>query len=117
LVGFRVEAVQVMRHTPFQCGFRVHCHLLERHDDKIFVEGLSRSALRDFKGALTFIPAGHAFRGSLKPLATTPTTFFYIDPRGFWPIRSCGSTRSSFKPRLFFHDSDCAAGEKQELST
>src|SRR6202521_6482496 len=44
--GLHVETVQVMRHTPFEYGFRAPCHLLialelgERHDGETFVEGL-----------------------------------------------------------------------------
>ena len=67
--GLRVETVQVMRHAPFEYGFRAPCHLLialelgERLDGETVVEGLPRSTLRDFTHKLTFVPAGHDFRG------------------------------------------------------
>src|SRR3977135_2976220 len=71
--GLHVETVQVMRHTPFEYGFRAPCHLLialelgERHDGETVVEGLPRSTLRDFTHKLTFVPAGHDFRSWQKP--------------------------------------------------
>ena len=67
--GLHVETVQVMRHTPFEYSFRAPCHLLiapelgERYDGETFVEGLPRSTLRDCTQKLTFVPAGHDFRG------------------------------------------------------
>ena len=67
--GLHVETIQVMRQMPFEYGFRAPCHLLiaaevaERYDGESFVEGLPRSTLRDFTHKLTFVPAGHDFRG------------------------------------------------------
>jgi AraC family transcriptional regulator len=105
-----VETVQVTRHTPFEYGFRAHCHLLiaaelaERYDGETFVEGLPRSTLRDFTHKLTFVPAGHDFRGSQKPRALTRTTYFYIDPRGPLADPMLRFAEIEFKPRLFFYD-------------
>jgi AraC family transcriptional regulator len=107
----QVEKVQVIRHAPFEYGFRAPCHLLiaaelaERYDGETFVEGLPRSTLRDFTHKLTFVPAGHDFRGWQRPRALTRTTYFYIDPRGFAdPELRFGEIE--FKPRLFFYDRD-----------
>jgi AraC family transcriptional regulator len=110
--GVHVETVQVMRHTSFEYGFRAPCHLLiaaelaERYDGETFVEGLPRSTLRDFTHKLTFVPAGHDFRGWQKPRALTRTTYFYIDPEG--PLADPGLRFGEivFKPRLFFYDRD-----------
>lgn len=109
--GVHVETVQVMQHTPFDYGFRAPCHLLiaaelaERYDGETFVEGLPRSTLRDFTHKLTFVPAGHDFRGWQKPRALTRITYFYIDPRGLAdPELRFGEIE--FKPRLFFYDRD-----------
>jgi AraC family transcriptional regulator len=110
--GLRVETVQVTRHTPFEYGFRAHCHLLiaaelaERYDGESFVEGLPRSSLRDFTHKLTFVPAGHDFRGSQSPRALTRTTYFYIDPRGPLADPMLRFDEIEFKPRLFFYDRD-----------
>src|SRR6202049_332690 len=80
--GLHAETVQVMRHTPFEYGFRAPCHLLialelgERLDGETVVEGLPRSTLRDFTHKLTFVPAGHDFRSWQKPRVLTRVTPF-----------------------------------------
>src|ERR1700730_1448060 len=110
--GLRVETVQLMQHTPFEYGFRAPCHLLiaaevaERYDGESFVEGLPRSTLRDFTHKLTFVPAGHDFRGWQRPRALTRTTYFYIDPRGPLADPALRFGEIEFKPRLFFYDRD-----------
>jgi AraC family transcriptional regulator len=110
--GLQVETVQVVRHTPFEYGFRAPCHLLiaaelaERYDGETFVEGLPRSTLRDFTRKLTFVPAGHDFRGWQRPRALTRTTYFYIDPRGPLADPAVRFDEIEFKPRLFFYDRD-----------
>src|SRR5260221_2097003 len=110
--GLIVETVQVMRHKPFEYGFRAPCHLLiaaelaERYDGETFVEGLPRSTLRDFTHKLTFVPAGHDFRGWQRPRALTRTTYFYIDPRGPLADPALRFIEIEFKPRLFFYDRD-----------
>src|ERR1700716_2789020 len=110
--GLHVETVQVLRHKPFEIGFRAPCHLLiaaelgERYDGESFVEGLPRSTLRDFTQKLTFVPAGHVFRGSQGPRALTRTTYFYIDPRGPLADPALRFDEIEFKPRLFFYDRD-----------
>jgi AraC family transcriptional regulator len=108
--GLHVETVQVMRHTPFEYGFRAPCHLLiateigERYDGETFVEGLPRSTLRDCTHKLTFVPAGHDFRGWQRPRALARTTWFYIDPRGPLADPALRFGEIEFKPRLFFYD-------------
>jgi AraC family transcriptional regulator len=106
--GLHVETVQVMRHTPFEYGFRAPCHLLvvlefgERSDGETFVEGLPRSTLRDFTHKLIFVPAGHDFRGWQRPRALPRATYFYIDPRGPLADPALRFGEIEFKPRLFF---------------
>src|SRR5712671_6303885 len=108
--GLQVETVQVVRHTPFEYGFRAPCHLLiaaelaERYEGETFVEGLPRSTLRNFTRRLTFVPAGHDFRGSQTPRALTRATYFYIDPRGPLADPALRFGEIKFKPRLFFYD-------------
>jgi AraC family transcriptional regulator len=110
--GLHVETVQVMRHTPFEYGFRAPCHLLialelgERLDGETVVEGLPRSTLRDFTHKLTFVPAGHDFRSWQKPRVLTRVTHFYIDPRGPLADPALRFGEIEFKPRLFFYDRD-----------
>ena len=110
--GLHGETVQVMRHTPFEYRFRAPCHLLiaaelaERYDGETFVEGLPRSTLREFTHKLTFVPAGHDFRGWQRPRALTRTTYFYIDPSGPLADPALRFSEIEFKPRLFFYDRD-----------
>jgi len=110
--GVNVETVQVMRHMPFEYGFRAPYHLLiaaelaERYDGETFVEGLPRSTLRDFTRKLTFVPAGHDFRGWQRPRALTRTIYFYIDPRGLLVDPALRFGEIEFKPRLFVYDRD-----------
>src|ERR1700737_4054539 len=110
--GLHVETVQVLQHRRFEYGFRAPCHLLiaaesgERYDGETLVEGLPRSSLRDFTRKLTFVPAGHLFRGSQRPRALMRTTYFYIDPRGPLADPALRFSEIEFKPRLFFYDRD-----------
>src|ERR1700676_1727918 len=111
-LGLRVENGEGLRLVPFEYGFRAPCHLLiaaevaERYDGESFVEGLARSTLRDFTRKLTFVPAGHDFRGWQRPRALTRTTYFYIDPRGPLADPALRFDEIEFKPRLFFYDRD-----------
>jgi AraC family transcriptional regulator len=110
--GFRVETVEITRHKPFEYRFRAPCHLLiaaelaERYDGETFVEGLPRSTLRNFTRKLTFIPAGHDFRGSQKPRALARTIYVYIDARGPSTDPALRFGEIEFRPRLFFYDRD-----------
>jgi AraC family transcriptional regulator len=110
--GLHVETVRIMRHTLFEYRFRAPCHLLiaaelaQRYDGETFVEGLPRSTLRDFTRKLTFIPAGHDFRGWQKPRALARISYFYIDPCGPLADPALRFGEIEFKPRLFFYDSD-----------
>ena len=110
--GFRAETVEIARHTTFEYRFRGPCHLLiaaevaERYEGETFVEGLPRSTLRDFTQKLTFVPAGHDFRGWQRPRALTRVTYVYIDPRGPLADPELRFEAVEFKPRLFFYDRD-----------
>ena len=112
LPGVHVETVQAVRRRPFEYGFRAPCHLLiaaelaERYGGETLVEGLPRSTLRDFTRKLTFVPAGHDFRGSQTPRALMRTTYIYIDPRGPLADPALRFGEIEFKPRLFFYDRD-----------
>jgi AraC family transcriptional regulator len=84
----------------------IAAELAERYDGETFVEGLPRSTLRNFTHKLTFVPAGHDFRGSQRPRALTRTTYFYIDPDGPLADPALRFYEIEFKPRLFFYDRD-----------
>lgn len=110
--GVRVETVQALKLSPFEYRFRAPCHLLiaaelaERDGGETFVEGLPRSTQRIFTRKLTFVPAGHDFRGSQQPRALTRIACFYIDPDGPLADPALRFSEIEFRPRLFFHDRD-----------
>jgi len=62
--------------------------------------------LRDCTQKLTFVPAGHDFRGWQRPRALPRSTYFYIDPRGPLADPALRFGEIEFKPRLFFYDRD-----------
>jgi AraC family transcriptional regulator len=63
--GVTAEIVQATKHESVEYRFRAPRHLLAvyeqgvRREGDTFVEGLPRSARRELKGRLTFVPAGH----------------------------------------------------------
>ena len=117
--GMAGEIVQATRREKIDYRFRELRHLLvvyeqgARRDGDTLVEGLPRSALRDFKRKLTFVPAGHEYREWHDPRTLTRLAYFYLDPAGCrsilmairWTvclrhacsskIRRCGTRRSS----------------------
>ena len=110
--GLEIDAVQVVRHQPFEYGFRGSCHLLimaelaERDDGETFVEGLPKSTLREFSGRLSLVPSGHRFFGWQRPRVLTRVTYFYIDPRGPLLDPELRFAEADLRPRLFFLDKD-----------
>jgi AraC family transcriptional regulator len=62
--------------------------------------------LRDFTHKLTFVPAGHDFRGWQRPRVLTRVTHFYIDPCEPLADPALRFGEIEFKPRLFFYDRD-----------
>jgi AraC family transcriptional regulator len=110
--GIQVDAVQVVRHEPFEYGIRTPRHLLimteraARDDGETLVEGLPTSTLREFSRKLSLVPAGHRFFGWQKPRLLTRVTYFYIDPRGPLIDPELRFAETEFKPRLFFFDKD-----------
>src|SRR5207253_10437058 len=65
----QADTIQVTRREPFEYYFRSSKHLFivlergERDDGETLVDGLPKSTLRDLSRKLSFIPAGHRFRG------------------------------------------------------
>src|SRR5262245_2526503 len=110
--GIWTDAVQVVRHEPFEYGIRTPHHLLimteraARDDGETLVEGLPTSTLREFSRKLSLVPAGHRFFGWQKPRMLTRVTYFYIDPRGPLIDPELRFAETEFKPRLFFFDKD-----------
>jgi AraC family transcriptional regulator len=108
--GMAAECVQVTRHELMEFSFRAPCHLLavyeqgERRDGDTLIEGLPRSKLRNFKGKLTFVPAGHAYYERYEPRVLTQVVYFYFQPETIPTLVERGCTDANLAPRLFFED-------------
>lgn len=107
--GMRAEIVQAVRRERLEVRFRAQSHLLviydqgARSDGETFVEGLSRSTLRDIRHKLTFVPAGHEYREWHDPRVLTRVIYLYIDPASV-PAHSDAGGKTSLSPKLFFEN-------------
>ncbi|HEY6256759.1 MAG TPA: AraC family transcriptional regulator [Xanthobacteraceae bacterium] len=108
--GMRAMAIKLTCHQPLEFNLIERCHLLvaleqaERYNGEATVEGLPKSTRRDLAHKLTFIPAGCAFSGWMKPMASLQATLLYIDP-GMLMVDGAGSASvAEIRPRLFFDD-------------
>jgi AraC-like DNA-binding protein len=108
--GLRADVVALDERAPFEYRYKAPYHLLiateqaERDDGETSVEGLPPSALRSMSGTLTFVPAGHEFRGWQRPRAETHVNYFYLDPRSPLLADELRLSEIEFQPRLFFQD-------------
>lgn len=105
--GMAAEIVQATQRHKVEFRFRSSFHLLAfheqgaRNDGETFVEGLSRSNLRDVKRKLTFVPAGHEYREWHDPRVLSRVVFFYFDPAA---MPSLSDQERPLSPRLFFEN-------------
>jgi AraC family transcriptional regulator len=106
--GMTAEIVQATRREKIECRFRGPVHMLAvceqgaRSDGETFIEGLPRSALRDLKKKLTFVPAGHEYREWQEPRILSRVVYFYFDP-GKISVLSPTDV-ADLAPRLYFED-------------
>jgi AraC family transcriptional regulator len=110
--GMHADTVQVVRHEPFEFGYRGPYHLLiaaervERLDGETSLEGLPKSAARSVNHKMTFVPAGREFQGWQKPRTLARVTCFYINPQAPLLDPQLGFAKVEFKPQLHFFDQD-----------
>jgi AraC family transcriptional regulator len=108
--GMAAEAVGVTQHGRIETRFRAPVHLLAlfesgaRADGYTFVEGLPRSALRNYKRKLIFVPAGHEYADWQETRSLPRLAYFYFDPVALPAAPDLGLTEASLAPRLFFED-------------
>jgi AraC family transcriptional regulator len=108
--GLRAVAIKLTSREPMEFNLTEQSHLLvalehtRRYDGETLVEGLPKSTRRDLAHKLTFIPAGCAFSGWMKPLESLQATLFYIDPSLLMAEAGHGAATSDIRPRLFFDD-------------
>ncbi|MGA7327741.1 MAG: AraC family transcriptional regulator [Rhodomicrobium sp.] len=110
--GLQVETFEITHREPFEYKFHGDHHLLivaeqaSRDDGETCVEGLPKSTLREFSGKMSFVPAGHRFRGWQKPRLLLRTVLLYIDPKSPILPSEVRFNETELKPRLFFPDRD-----------
>jgi AraC-like DNA-binding protein len=103
--GVRAVAIKLTTRAPIDFNLTEKSHLLvalehaRRYAGETLVEGLPKSTRRDLTHKLTFIPAGCAFSGWMKPLESLQAILFYIDPS-----LMAADAASELRPRLFFDD-------------
>jgi AraC family transcriptional regulator len=106
--GMAVELVQAMAHQRLDYRFRSHMHLLVAHehglrrDGESYIEGTSRSTLRDLTKKLTLVPAGHEYVESHESRTPTSAMYFYFDAMALSAEEDLAGVR--FAPRLLFED-------------
>ncbi len=124
--GMAAEFVQVTRHERMEFSFRAPCHLLavyeqgERGDGETLIEGLPRSTIRNLKGKLTFVPAGHEYYERYEPRVLTRVVYFYLQTEKIPTLVGGACTDAALTPRLFFEDAtlwDTALKVKRLLGT
>jgi AraC family transcriptional regulator len=108
--GVAAEIVQATSRERIEYRFRGSRHLLAvyeqgvRCDGDSLVEGLPRSALRDLKRKLTFVPAGHEYHEWQEPRVLTRVVYFYFDPAKMPIHQEAEDANTPLAPRLFFED-------------
>jgi AraC family transcriptional regulator len=106
--GIVAEYVQATSRSKVQYRFRAPIHLLvmhekgERRDGETYVEGLSRSTLRNLVRKLTFVPAGHEYSEWHEPRRLHRLMLFYFHPATIHA--EPGITDTPVAPRLLFED-------------
>jgi AraC family transcriptional regulator len=108
--GLRAETIKLTCRQPMEFHRIERCHLLvaleqaQRYSGETMIEGLPKSTRRDLAHKLTFIPAGCAFSGWMKPLVSLQATLLYIEPGMLEIDAGRGAATSELRPRLFFDD-------------
>ena len=108
--GMAAEIVQATRLERIEARACASHHLLilyeqgTRRDGETVVEGLPRSTLRDCKGKLAFVPAGHEYYERQEPRSLGRVVYFYFDPAKMPQDLGTGDASAALKPRLFFED-------------
>lgn len=108
--GMGAETVRASANHRIDYRFQSPLHLLaayeqgERRDGECYVEGASRSKLRDVAKKLTFVPAGreyHEWHDSYTPVSVT---FLYFDAAVVQTESGRQLVDLPLPPRLFFED-------------
>jgi AraC family transcriptional regulator len=108
--GTGIELVRSTTNRRIDYNFHSSVNLLAayehgvRRDGESYVEGLTRSRLRDVAKKLTFVPAGHEYREWYDPRTSMEVTYFYLDPAELQIDSETNLADKLLAPRLFFED-------------
>jgi hypothetical protein len=86
--GIHAETIDIVHRVSFEYRASSPSHMLiltergSRYDGETMIDGAAKSTLRDFSPRLSFVPAGHQYRGWQKPRVLTRVTYLHIDPAG-----------------------------------
>lgn len=75
-----------------------------REDGETSISGVETSALHDYSGRLTFVPAGHEFKGWQRPRELLRSMIITFDPHSPLIDPALHFGEIDFQPRLFFFD-------------
>ena len=106
--GMTAEIVQTTRRQKIEFRYRGPLHMLVVYEQGVhrdgftFVEGVSRSNLRDLRKKLTFVPAGYEYHECQDLRILSRVTYFYFDPAKM-PVLS-ETAVVDLAPRLYFEN-------------
>ena len=108
--GIRAELVQSMSRNRIDFRYRGSSHLVLAYQQGVrcsgetFVDGMSRSAPRDFARKLTLLPAGHDYFEWHQLQTSARILYVYFDPSVLDVRSTLTGASSPLKPLLFFED-------------
>jgi AraC family transcriptional regulator len=108
--GMAAEILQTTGARRIEARFQGPYHLLVVYEQGVRSSGqtvignLPPSTLRDFKGKLTFVPAGDGYYECQEPRTPARIAYFYFDPAKMPIGRDTNLEIQSLAPRLFFED-------------
>jgi AraC family transcriptional regulator len=107
--GMAAEFVRMTERERVELRFRARVNLLVvvedgvRAEGETSIEGLPRSAVRDLRRKLSFVPAGHGFHEWQQPSVLARVICFYFDAEKL-PFEHESQRSALRRPRLFFED-------------
>jgi AraC family transcriptional regulator len=108
--GMGVETVRAPANHRVDYRFHSSLHLLAAYEQgarragESYVEGASRSTLRDLAKKLTFVPAGREYQEWHEPRTPVSVTYLYFDPAVLQTQSRQRLADLPLAPRLLFED-------------
>ena len=108
--GIEATTFQASRLASIEYGHKSTRHVLMvaeravREDGETSISGIETSTLHDYSGRLTFVPAGHEFRGWQRPRELLRSMMITFDAESPLIDPELRFNEIEFQPRLFFFD-------------